>query len=232
MKRFRGSIIKGFVIAVLMVPVVGCGSFSSVSSVVSGTKAEVSAPSQEDSSEPEKYHFVKVADYIPDILVELKYASSDNFVGEVIYGFTDAYLRYGTVKKLAAAQKELAEQGYGLKIWDAFRPASAQFTLWEKVPDPDYVADPNTGYSDHTRGNAVDVTLVTADGKEVEMPTGFDDFTGAADRDYSDVGEAAAANALLLEQVMEENGFEPLNEEWWHFSDSTSYPADEEFDPQ
>lgn len=78
----------------------------------------------------------------------------------------------------------LAERDLALKIWDAYRPVSAQFRLWEVCPDPQYVADPTKDYSGHSRGNTVDVTLVSADGSPVPMPTDFDDFTAMADRDY------------------------------------------------
>jgi D-alanyl-D-alanine dipeptidase len=176
-------------------------------------------------AEPSDDEPVRVKDYIPDIYVDLKYATTDNFTGQVIYDFTDAYLRYGTVKKLAAVQKELTEMGYSLKIWDAYRPIGAQFRLWEVCPDPVYVANPNVGYSKHSKGNTVDVTLVLSDGGEITMPTGFDDFSTKADRDYSDVSDQAAANARLLENTMSDHGFNCYFGEWWHFSDTTDYPV-------
>lgn len=167
--------------------------------------------------------FVRVLDYIPTLYVQLKYATQDNFTGSVIYDFTEAYLRYGTVKKLAAAQETLLERGLSLLIWDAYRPREAQFTLWETCPDPVYVANPETGNSGHSRGNTVDVTLVTAEGESVEMPTGFDDFSPLADRDYSDVPTEARENARILENAMTASGFEPYWGEWWHYSDSVKY---------
>ena len=188
-------------------------------------------PAPEPVPEPENEAFVRVRDYIPKITVDLRYATADNFTGQVIYTFSDAYLRYGTVKKLAAAQETLAEQGYGLKIWDAFRPVSAQFALWDICPDGRYVANPNKGFSSHSRGNTVDLTLVISDGEDVSMPTGFDDFSAKADRDYSDVEEEAAINALLLEETMIEAGFKPYSSEWWHFSDTDSYEVEENFTP-
>ena len=188
-------------------------------------------PAPEPVPEPENEVFVRVRDYIPEITVDLRYATADNFTGQVIYTFSDAYLRYGTVKKLAAAQETLAEQGYGLKIWDAFRPVSAQFALWDICPDGRYVANPNKGFSSHSRGNTVDLTLVTSDGEDVPMPTGFDDFSAKADRDYSDVEEEAALNALLLEETMIEAGFKPYSGEWWHFSDTDPYEVEENFTP-
>ena len=188
-------------------------------------------PAPEPVPEPENEAFVRVRDYIPEITVDLRYATADNFTGQVIYTFSDAYLRYGTVKKLAAAQETLAEQGYGLKIWDAFRPVSAQFALWDICPDGRYVANPNKGFSSHSRGNTVDLTLVTSDGEDVPMPTGFDYFSAKADRDYSDVEEEAALNALLLEETMIEAGFKPYSGEWWHFSDTDPYEVEENFTP-
>ena len=151
--------------------------------------------------------------------------TEDNFTGTIVYDFADAYLRYGTVKKLAGVQTELLTQGYSLKIWDAYRPVSAQFKLWEICPDPVYVANPNTGYSSHSRGNTVDVTLVLADGTEIEMPTGFDDFSTLADRDYSDVPADATGNVLILENMMKDYGFNCYSGEWWHYSDSSTYPV-------
>ena len=175
--------------------------------------------------------FVDVTKYIPDIQVELPYATADNFTGQVIYDSEEVYLRYGTVAKLMEVQQALRLKGLSLKIWDAFRPASAQYKLWSIKPDPEFVANPETGYSNHTRGNTVDVTLVDKDGNELEMPSEFDDFTDKADRDYSDCSEEAAANAKMLEDLMAEYGFQGYESEWWHFADSDTYPVDEYFDP-
>ncbi len=164
--------------------------------------------------------------------MELKYATADNFTGTVIYDFQDAYLRYGTVKKLMQVQSALKEQGLGLKIWDGFRPTWAQFRLWEICPDPDFVSDPNVGFSNHSRGNTVDVTLVDSQGREVTMPTGFDDFSDLADRDYSDCSEEARKNALVLEKLMLAFGLKGYQGEWWHFTDERSYKVETEFTPK
>lgn len=180
---------------------------------------------------PSDYDLVCVRDYIPDIIVELKYATEDNFTGLAIYDFSDAYLRYGTVQKLSQVQEELKELDMGLKIWDAFRPVSAQFRLWEVYPDATYVANPNTGFSSHSRGNTIDVTLVDSEGVEMHMPTGFDDFTLKADRVYTDCDEISAKNAELLQTLMEKHGFKPYSGEWWHFSDSTSYEVEDSYVP-
>ena len=168
-----------------------------------GNPLEVPVVNLDEMPKREAGDFVKVRDYIPDVVVELKYATSSNFAASVIYDFTDVYLRYSTVLKLMDVQAELREQGLRLKIWDGFRPLEAQEKLWNAKPDPNYVSNPVTGKNSHSRGNTVDVTLVDAEGKELEMPTGFDDFTAYADRDYSDCTDAAARNAMLLQETME-----------------------------
>lgn len=213
-------------------PAVGVASAPAVvpPSGVETEPPETAAP-QPPFSEPEDTDFVRVRDYLPEVLQQLPYATADNFTGHRIYDFSEVFLRYGTVKKLRSVCEELAEQGLNLKIWDGFRPVSAQFKLWEVCPDDTYVADPNQGFSSHSRGNTVDVTLVDRDGSEIEMPTGFDDFTAKADRDYSDVPEVPAANAILLQNTMEKYGFTGYFGEWWHFRDTVAYPVEEVFEP-
>lgn len=176
--------------------------------------------------EPEDDEYVLVNKYIPDIYVELMYATDNNFTGVRIYGFTDAYLRYGTVKKLANVQKELKEQGYSLKIWDAYRPFEAQQKLWEVYPDPNYVANPANGMKKHNLGGTVDITMVAADGSIIPMPTEFDDFSLKADRNYSDIdNEEAVNNVMILQNAMENNGFTGYQGEWWDYSDTVEYEA-------
>lgn len=176
--------------------------------------------------EPEDDEYVLVNKYIPDIYVELMYATDNNFTGVRIYDFTDAYLRYGTVKKLAQVQKELKQQGYSLKIWDAYRPFEAQQKLWEVYPDPNYVANPANGMKKHNLGGTVDITMVAADGTVISMPTEFDDFSLKADRDYSDIeDEEAVKNVMILQNAMENNGFTGYQGEWWDYSDTVEYEA-------
>ena len=168
--------------------------------------------------EPEDTDFVRIVDYIPTARVELAYATVNNFAGCRIYDFADAYLRYGTSRKLAKASEELAEHGIGLIIWDGFRPAAAQAKLWEICPDPTFVSHPVTGKRTHCRGNTVDISIYDLKtGEDLPVPTGYDNFTAYADRDYSDCSEDAAANARLLEQIMEKYGFTGYSKEWWHY---------------
>ena len=211
----------------------GCGKEVVVATAPSQTAPVMTVPqeTQPQAPEPADSDFVRVLDYIPTARQELFYATDRNFTGQVIYDFQDAYLRYGTVKKLKAAGDDLAEMGLYFKIWDGFRPTAAQFRLWEVCPDATYVANPNVGFSSHSRGNTVDLTLVDVEGKEFPMPTGFDDFSAKADRNYSDCTEEERNNALILELIMEKHGFSGYSGEWWHYSDTDSYPVEEVFVP-
>lgn len=182
--------------------------------------------------EPMDEDFVRVRDYLPNMVIELRYATENNFTGQQIYDCSEAWLRYGTVKKLIPVQRKLEAMGLSLKLWDGFRPRSAQFKLWYVCPDPNYVSDPRNGLNNHSRGNTVDITLVDASGEELVMPSGFDEFSPLGDRDYSDCTEEAATNALLLEQLMQEHGFTLYAGEWWHFTDSQTYPIAQDFEPK
>lgn len=188
-------------------------------------------PSQ-PPAEPDEQDFVKIADYVPNVKIALAYATTNNFTGQVIYSFSDAYLRCGTVKKLILVAQELEKQGYGLLIWDGYRPVYAQAKLFEVYPDPTYVSPPGVGNQNHCRGRAVDLTLYDlSTGQMLMMPTGFDDFSALADRNYDDVSAEAATNSLLLEQVMVAAGFKGYSKEWWHYNDTDNYPIEDQFDP-
>lgn len=178
---------------------------------------------ENNKKEPQNTDLVKITDYIPSIKIDLKYATKDNFTKTIIYKNNDAYLRYGTIKKLKIVQEKLNKQGYSILVYDAYRPVWAQKKLWEIYPDPVYVANPNNGYSNHSRGNTIDVSIIKIDGAEVAMPSKFDDFTDLANRDYSDVSEEQRNNALLLENLMIQNGFNAYQQEWWHYSDIDTY---------
>lgn len=155
----------------------------------------------------------------PHILVDLRYAGSNNFTGKKIYRTNVCYLKKTTALKLDAVQKELEKQGLGLKIWDGYRSPATQKKFWRLVPDPRYVAPPAQG-SRHTRGCSVDVTLITSAGNELPMPTDFDDFSEKAHQNYLQLPAATINNRELLKQVMIKHGFTPATHEWWHFDDS------------
>lgn len=172
---------------------------------------------------PEDGELVRILDYIPDIVIDLRYATTNNFTQTIIYDDDEAYLCYGTVRKLMNVQDDLKEQGYRLIIWDAYRSVEAQQRLWEVYPDPTYVANPSKGITSHSRGNTIDIGLVYLDGSPVEMPSAFDEFSTLADRDYSEVPIEAARNAQLLEDTMKHHGFSGYWGEWWDYSDLETY---------
>ncbi|KRK98810.1 D-Ala-D-Ala dipeptidase [Secundilactobacillus odoratitofui DSM 19909 = JCM 15043] len=162
--------------------------------------------------------FMNIQDADPDIIVDLKYATTDNFTGKVIYDFTTAIARTGTAQKLGAASRLLKQKGYRLKVWDAFRPVTAQAKLFDVVSDPTWVAKPNPNYS-HQKGVTFDLTLTDMAGHEVEMQSGFDDFTGKAVRDYPRTATQEANYQTLL-QAMTEAGFVGYENEWWDYRDT------------
>ena len=151
------------------------------------------------------------------VALDLRYATTNNFMHERLYPVAKAYLRAPVAAALADTERELAAEGLGLKVWDAYRPYSVTVKMWEPIKNPDYVADPKKG-SRHNRGAAVDLTLIDLrTGKELPMPTGFDDFTPRARNDFNDLPAEAIANRARLRDVMTRHGFEPLPSEWWHY---------------
>lgn len=166
---------------------------------------------------------VRVRNYMPDLLIDLKYATTDNYTGKVIYGFDEPYLRYGTVKRLVQAQTILRNEGYELVLWDAYRPNEAQFELFDAFPNGNFVANPyGGGHSSHTSGGTVDVALMK-DGALCLMPSKMDEFSALGDRNYNDVPEEAAENSRRLEKAMTAAGFTGYFGEWWHYTDNTGY---------
>ena len=162
-------------------------------------------------------HLIEVKKIIPNVVLDIKYATEDNFTKKKVYPSARCYLVEPAAKALKAASDALSAKGYRVKIWDGYRPLEVQRKFWSLVPDERYVADPKKG-SRHNRGCAVDVTLVfEKDGKELDMGTEFDDFSEKAHRDYKDLKPNVVANRKLLEDSMQEHGFEGLPTEWWHF---------------
>ena len=153
----------------------------------------------------------------PNILLDIRYASTDNFMKTKLYPAPQAWARCEVALALARVQSSLEPRGIGLKVFDAYRPYSVTVAMWEPIRNPDYVADPAKG-SRHNRGAAIDVTLVDlATGEELPMPTPYDDFTPAAGHAASDLPLAALQNRAILRGAMEAEGFEALSSEWWHY---------------
>lgn len=161
---------------------------------------------------------------IPPVL-EIRYATPYNFTGQQLDPFPKALLHVHAATALAKVQADLAEQGLGLKVWDAYRPISVQQKMWDLIRDDRYVSDPAKNAGRHTRGTTVDVTLVDKLGRELEMPTNFDDFSEAAHSDAK-ATKAATENRSKLQAAMTKYGLETFPYEWWHFDlkDWKNYP--------
>ncbi len=161
---------------------------------------------------------LNIRNIAPNVLIDVRYATADNFTGQMLYPTGECMLCEPAANRLARVQARLEKRGLGLKVWDCYRPLSVQKKLWEVVPDPRYVADPKTG-SRHNRGASVDLTLVDKNGIEQEMPTPFDDFSERAHRTFMNLSPAALKNRQILQEAMESEGFIGLPTEWWHFDD-------------
>jgi D-alanyl-D-alanine dipeptidase len=168
--------------------------------------------------ESDPAEFVDIRRVDKTIVIDLRYASSNNVAHRSLYPRgAPALVRASVAKRLVIAQEYLRKKGYGLKIWDAYRSQSAQEQLWRILQNRSYVADPKEGRGMHVRGAAVDATLVDAEGREVPMPTDFDSFTPAALLEYKGRDPIVRANLKLLQKAMAHGGFYGLRTEWWHF---------------
>ena len=183
------------------------------------TAAWAEAPPEivRDAQAPAVRELVDLASLNAGFRFDLRYATPNNFVHATLYPVAKAYMQRDAAKALVEVQLELAAQGIGLKIFDAYRPLSVQQRMWDLIHDERYVSNPALNAGRHTRGTAVDLTLVDRDGHELPMPTPFDDFTERAHRDAPGIPAEAAKNSKRLETVMIEHGFLPYPFEWWHF---------------
>jgi D-alanyl-D-alanine dipeptidase len=161
--------------------------------------------------------FVNLKDYSKDFVYDMKYATSDNFLKAKVYDCAECFLRLKTIEAMMAANSDFIKMGYKIKIFDCYRPLDIQKRMWKIVPNPSYVADPSKG-SIHNRGGAVDITLVDAKGKELDMGTSFDHFGIEAGHNYQNLSQEIKSNRELLKKVMIEKGFNPFDSEWWHYS--------------
>lgn len=167
-------------------------------------------------SHPEK-ELVDLKEFIPEIVLDIRYATKNNFTGEQIYELPLAYARRPVAEALNRVQAALEKEGLGVKIFDAYRPYSATVRFYEVYPDTTYVASPYRG-SRHNRGCALDLTLIhLSTGKELKMPTGYDAFTRAAWPSTHVQDPEVRKNRAKLIAVMEEHGFRVNASEWWHF---------------
>jgi D-alanyl-D-alanine dipeptidase len=154
---------------------------------------------------------------ITGIILDIRYATHNNFTGEIIYPKAAAWARKPVAEALTKAQKAFNKQGLSIKVFDAYRPYAATLRFYEVYPDTNFVAAPWHG-SRHNRGAAVDITLVNLKtGKELPMPTTFDDFSEKAATDYPYLPDELIQNRKLLITTMQRFGFSVYQYEWWHF---------------
>ena len=164
---------------------------------------------------------------LPSIVYDLRYATKENFTSTKLYSRGDkTFARLAVVNALRLIQEELLKSGYGLKIWDAYRPYTVTKRMWELIGDDRYVADPAKG-SNHNRGLAVDVTIVDLKtGVELSMGTGYDNFTDTAHHSFTHLPSEVLQNRKMLKEIMEKHGFRSLETEWWHYS----FPNDKNYE--
>lgn len=168
----------------------------------------------------ERNTLVNIRKAIPDIILDLKYSTPNNFTKTKLYkNATTTFLRKDVALALQAVNNELGNSGFGLKIFDAYRPYSVTKLMWDIVHDERYVANPLNG-SGHNRGIAVDLTIIDLKTEsELNMGTGFDNFTDSAHHSFTkNLSAEIIANRTLLKNTMEKFGFKSLETEWWHYS--------------
>lgn len=162
---------------------------------------------------------IEIKTLIPGVIYDLRYATTNNFTHTKLYKSNNAtFLRLPVALALQKVQNELHEKGYGLKIFDAYRPYAVTKKMWDLIHDDRYVADPSKG-SGHNRGLAIDLSIIRLiDSSELNMGTGFDNFTDTAHHTFKNLDSTVLQNRSLLKQSMEKYGFKALETEWWHYS--------------
>ena len=159
----------------------------------------------------------EIKKYVPSIALDIRYATTNNFMHQRMYTQARAFARLPVVEALTAVEADLKTRGLGLKIYDAYRPYSVTVKFYEMAHDTNFVADPRKG-SRHNRGCAIDLTLIDLKtGKELEMPTGFDSFSVKAAANYHDLPKDEITNRELLKSVMQAHSFKVYRSEWWHY---------------
>ncbi|MGB5170647.1 MAG: M15 family metallopeptidase [Eudoraea sp.] len=161
--------------------------------------------------------FIRLADFSEDFSYDLRYATKNNFLKAKVYPCAECYTRVKTARALIKANEEFKKYGFKIKFFDCYRPNAVQYKMWELVPNPQYVANPVKG-SIHNKGGAVDISLVTLSGQEVDMGTDFDFFGKRAYHDNVDLPKEILKNRKLLKDIMEKNGFWSIRTEWWHYN--------------
>lgn len=203
----RRAVVAGFA----ALPLLGCDALTA--KVKREVRPKVDEPANSAG-------LIELTDLDPTIHLDIRYATANNFTGRQLYSQPRAFLVASAAQALLNAQRAAKLKGFGLTIYDAYRPWRVTKKLWDATPpgpQRNYVANPKRG-SKHNRGCAVDLTLHNlADGAEVAMPSGYDEFTLRAHRNFSDAPVEALKHRDVLERVMADAGFRGASNEWWHF---------------
>lgn len=176
-------------------------------------------------------NLVRLLDLDPEFIIDLRYATDENFTGSRVYASDQCYIDIHTARQLIRAKNAAKERGFRIKVWDAFRPVSAQQRFWNLLPDNNFVAYPpdmetlTVFKNSHMNGQCVDVTLTDENGADVPMPSAFDDFTEKARLDCPKTTGRARENAEYLRKIMTDAGFTAYEGEWWHFYDRNAEPV-------
>jgi zinc D-Ala-D-Ala dipeptidase len=168
---------------------------------------------------------VEITESSHDLVIALAYATAKNPTGRPVYRTPRCFLHAEAEARLLRAVALARPLGLRLKILDAFRPSEAQWMLWNACPNPDFLADPRKG-SPHSRGAAIDLTLLDGAGAELDMGTEFDAFTPLSFHANTEIPLAAQRNRLLLLGLMTAAGWDFYANEWWHYQlfDPRAYP--------
>lgn len=161
--------------------------------------------------------FINIEEISDEFVLDMRYATSDNFLKEKVYSCAKCYVRKEVAEALVKANNDLLSQGYRIKFFDCYRPYSVQKKMWKIFPNPGYVADPKGG-SIHNKGAAVDITLVRSAGGKVDMGTDFDHFGKEAHHSYNGHSKTILSHRKLLRETMEKHGFKTIRTEWWHYN--------------
>jgi D-alanyl-D-alanine dipeptidase len=181
-----------------------------------------------------KFSLVEIKQPEFDVEIDIRYATTNNFTGELVYKKPKCFLHTDAAEKLQKAISLAAPLGLRFKIFDAFRPSEAQFKLWAHTPDPNFLADPVKG-SPHSRGVAVDLNLIDKNGNELDMGTAFDEFTPLSHHAVTEgISVEAQKNRLILMGIMTASGWDFYRNEWWHYQlfNSKSYTVISDLDAE
>lgn len=214
-------------IFLLLITVYACKPSSSSETTISADTVAYTASSVQlidtlvevstDSIDYDTSQWTELIRLDSSIQLDIRYATADNFVGQVMYGCPRCFLRPEAALAVLAAHQELRKENLGLKMFDCYRPRDVQWKLWEIMPKPGFVADPRTG-SIHNRGGAVDLTIVNGNGEELDMGTAFDFFGPEANHNYQNLPDTVLTNRYKLKTLLQKHGFSPIRSEWWHYN--------------